>query len=113
LCAEAFVLYDIHLEYGKYNVYRKSAKPGIDCARLPREAMFVTLPRKVDTILPRANLARVEPNRSSSLSRDKGISVCCALSVEMVLWRSGVSFAASINSHKRLARFDAGHEHGY
>jgi hypothetical protein len=23
-------------------------KPGIDCARLPREAMFVALPRKVD-----------------------------------------------------------------
>jgi hypothetical protein len=25
----------------------------IDCARLPREAMFVALPRKVDTMLPR------------------------------------------------------------
>jgi hypothetical protein len=39
-------------------------KPDIDCARLPREAMVVALPRKVDTILlraavfvlPRANL---------------------------------------------------------
>jgi hypothetical protein len=59
-------------------------KQGIDCARLPREAMFVALPRKVDTMLPRANLTRVEPNRSGSLSRGKGISVCCALSVETV-----------------------------
>jgi hypothetical protein len=25
----------------------------IDCARLPREAMIVTLPHKVDTMLPR------------------------------------------------------------
>jgi hypothetical protein len=64
-------------------------KPGIDCARLQREAMFVALPRNVDTMLPRANLARVEPNRSGSLSRGKGISVCCALSVETVLWCSG------------------------
>jgi hypothetical protein len=39
--------------------------------------------------------------------------VCCALSVETVLWRSGVSFAASISSSTRLPRFDAGHEHGY
>jgi hypothetical protein len=70
-------------------------KPGIDCTRLPREAMFVALPRKVDTILPRgaerklprSNLARVEPNRSGSLSRGKEISVCCVLSVETVLWR--------------------------
>jgi hypothetical protein len=73
--------------------------------------MFVALPRKVDTILPRAaertlpraNLARVEPKRSGSLSCGKGISVCCALSVE----------TASINSRTRLPRFDAGHEHGY
>jgi hypothetical protein len=72
-------------------------KPGIDCALLPREAMFVALPRKVGTMLPRAaegtlplaNLARVEPNRSGSLSRGKGISVCCALSVDAVLWRCG------------------------
>jgi hypothetical protein len=56
--------------------------------------MFVALPREVDTMLPRANLARVEPNRSGSLFRGKGISVCSALSVETVLWRSGVSFAA-------------------
>jgi hypothetical protein len=41
-------------------------RPGIDCARLPREAMFVAVPRKVDTMLPRANLARVERNRSGS-----------------------------------------------
>jgi hypothetical protein len=33
----------------------------------------------------RANLARLDPNRSGSLSRGKGISVCCALSVETVL----------------------------
>jgi hypothetical protein len=79
-------------------------KPGIDCVRLPREAVFVALPPKVDTMLPRAaertlqraNLARVEPNWSGSLSRGKGISVCCALSVETVLRRSGVSFAASM-----------------
>jgi hypothetical protein len=59
-------------------------KPGIDSARLPREAMFVALPRKVDTVLPRAaertlqraNLARVEPNRSGSSSCGKEISVC-------------------------------------
>jgi hypothetical protein len=37
--------------------------------------MFVALPRKIDTMLPRANLARVEQNRSGSLSRGKGISV--------------------------------------
>jgi hypothetical protein len=30
-----------------------SLKGCIDCARLPREAMFVALPRKVDTMLPR------------------------------------------------------------
>jgi hypothetical protein len=70
-------------------------KPGIDCGRLPREAMFVALPRKADAMLPpaaertllRANLARVESNRSGSSSRGKGISLCCALSVETVLWR--------------------------
>jgi hypothetical protein len=47
--------------------------------------MFVALPRKVDTMLPRvaertmprSNLARVEPNLSGSLSRGKGISLCC------------------------------------
>jgi hypothetical protein len=82
---------------------------------IAREAMFVALPRKVDTMFPRANLTRAEPNRSGSLSRCKGTSVCCALSVETVetaLWSSGVSFAASINSRARLPRFDAGHEHG-
>jgi hypothetical protein len=75
-----------------------SVKPGIDCARLPREAVFVALPRKVDTMLPRAaarTLPRVEPNRSGYLSRGEGISVCRALSVETVLWSSGVSFAAN------------------
>jgi hypothetical protein len=79
-------------------------KPGIDWGRLPREAMFLALPRKVDTMLPRANLARVEPNLSGSLSRGKGISMCCALSVETVLCLR--------NSITRLPRFDAGHEHG-
>jgi hypothetical protein len=56
--------------------------------------MFVALPRKVDTMLPRAaeralpraNLAVVEQNWSGTLSRGKGISMCCALSVETVLW---------------------------
>jgi hypothetical protein len=62
------------------------SKPGIDGARLPREAMFVALLRKVDTMLPCANLARVEPNRSGSFFRGKGISVSGALSVETVLW---------------------------
>jgi hypothetical protein len=74
-------------------------KPGIECARLPREAMFVASPRKVDTMLPRAaertlprdNFERVEPNRSCSLSRGKGISVCCALSVEAFLWRQSTA----------------------
>jgi hypothetical protein len=73
------------------------------------------LPRAAERILPRANLARVEPNWSGSLSRVKGISVCCALSV---LWHFGVSFAAkwrtgtaSINSRTWLPLFDAGHEH--
>jgi hypothetical protein len=83
-------------------------KLGIDCARLPREAMFVALPLKVDTILPhaaertlpRTNLARVEPNRSGSLSRGKGISVC--FSVEKVLWRCCVSFEALINSRASM-----------
>jgi hypothetical protein len=75
-------------------------KPGIDCARLSHEALFVALPNKVDTMLPRAadrtlprgNLAHVEPDKSGSLSRGKWISVCCVLSVETVLWRSGVFF---------------------
>jgi hypothetical protein len=70
-------------------------KLGIDCARLPREAIFVALPRKVDTMLPstaewtlpRGNLGRVEPNRSGSLPRGKGISVYCALSAKTVSWR--------------------------
>jgi hypothetical protein len=68
----------------------------MDCARLPREEMFVALPRKVDTMLPcsaertlpRANLARVEPSRSGSLSRGKETSI------ETVLWRSGVFLTA-------------------
>jgi hypothetical protein len=102
-------------------IHQRHLKPGIDCARLPREAMFVAVPRKVDTILPRAaertlpraNVARIEPNRTGSLSRGKRISVCCAISVETVLWRSGVSFAASINGRTPLPRVDAGHEHGY
>jgi hypothetical protein len=93
-------------------LFEAPIKPGIDSARLPREAIFVALPRKVDTMLPRtvertlprANLARVDPNRSGSLSRGKGISVCCALSVETVLCLR--------NSVTRLPRFDAGHEHG-
>ena len=89
-------------------------KPCIDCARLPRETMFVALPRKVDTMLlrtaertlPRANLARVEPNRSGSLTRGNGISVCCARSVETVVWCS--------NSVDQQPRSMLGkHEHGY
>jgi hypothetical protein len=81
-------------------------KPGIDCARLPREAMLVAVPRKVYTILPhaaeqtlsRANLACVEPNRSGSLSRGKVISVCCALSVETAL-----SLRNSVDQQPRAA----------
>jgi hypothetical protein len=57
-------------------------------------------------VAARANLARVEPNRSGSLSSGKVISLCSAHSVETVLSRScGVD--------ERLPRFDAGHEHGY
>ena len=82
----------------------KCLKTGIECARLPREAVFVALPRKVDTMLPRANLAPVEPNRSGSLSSGKWISVYCALSVETV-WELR-------NDRTRLQRFIAGHEHG-
>jgi hypothetical protein len=83
---------------------RKFLKPGIDCARLPREAVFVALRRKVHTMLPCENLARVELNRSGFLSRGKGISVCCAPSVETVLCLR--------DSVTRLPRFDAPHEHG-
>jgi hypothetical protein len=90
------------LIHSYFSVQISILKLGIDCARLPRKAMFVALPRKVDTMLPRsaertlprANLAHVEPNWSGSLSRGKEISVCCALSIETVLWRSGVSFSA-------------------
>jgi hypothetical protein len=98
-----------------------AVEPGIDCARLPREAMFSALPRKVHTMLPRAaertlpraNLARVEPNRSgSSFPRQRDFSVLCSF-IETVLWRSGVSFAASINGLTRLPRFDALQEHRY
>jgi hypothetical protein len=61
----------------RFHFLTTGIKPGIDCARLPREAMFIALPRKVDTMLlravertlPRAKLALVEPNRSGSLSR--------------------------------------------
>jgi hypothetical protein len=66
--------------------------------------MFVALPRKVDTMLGRANLARVEPNLSGSLSSGKGISVCCALSVETVL-----CLRNSVHQQPHAA---AGHEHG-
>jgi hypothetical protein len=69
--------------------------------------MFVALPRKVDTMLPRAKLALVEPNRSDPSFRGEGMSVCCALSVETVLWRSGVSFAAKWSVDQQLPLFDA------
>jgi hypothetical protein len=78
--------------------------------RLLREAVFIALPLKVSTMLLRANLVHVEPNWSGSLSCVKGISVCFALSVETVLWCSGVSFAVLINGCTRLLHFDAGHE---
>jgi hypothetical protein len=64
-------------------------KPRIDCARLPREAMFVALPRKIDTMLPRAaertlpraNLPRIESNRSGFfVPRQRDISVLCSFS---------------------------------
>ncbi|PNF34940.1 hypothetical protein B7P43_G01404 [Cryptotermes secundus] len=55
--------------------------------------------------------ARVEPNRISSLSRGKGISVCCALSVETVLRLLRNWGTASIKSRTRLPHFAAGHEH--
>jgi hypothetical protein len=76
--------------------------------------MFVALPRKVETMflraaeqtLSHANLVRVEPNRSGSLTRGKGISVFCARSVETVVWCS--------NSVDQQPRSMLGkHEHGY
>jgi hypothetical protein len=74
------------------------------------------LPRAAEQTLPRTNLARVEPNQSGSVSRGKGISVCCTFSVETVLWCCGV-FArqngAPINRRTRLPLFDAVHKHGY
>jgi hypothetical protein len=63
----------------KVTAYWAFLKPGIDYTRLPREAMLVALSRKVDTMMPRANLTRVEPNRSGSLSRSK-FSVLCSFS---------------------------------
>jgi hypothetical protein len=88
---------------------RVEEEPGIDCERLPCESMFVTLPRKVDTILPRraertlprANLAIEELNRSGSLSRSKRISVCCAHSVETV-WELKMLDTNTVN--KRVCR---------
>jgi hypothetical protein len=58
-------------------------EPGIACVRLPREAMYVALPRKVDTMLPRAaertlphaNLARVEPNQSGFCPAAEGFQL--------------------------------------
>jgi hypothetical protein len=65
-------------------------KPGIDCVRLPRK-FDIMLPRAAEPGRPRTKLASVEPHRSTSSSRGIGISACCALSVEIVLWSSGIS----------------------
>jgi hypothetical protein len=43
------------------------------------------------------------------LSRGKGISVCCALSVETVLWRSGARYTNTVITHKQTNEF-AAHE---
>jgi hypothetical protein len=66
--------------------------------------MFVALPLKVDTTLPCVFLVFVVFFRSGSLSRGKGISVCCVLSVETVLCLR--------DSVDQQPRFDVGHEHG-
>jgi hypothetical protein len=60
-----------------------------------RQCSLLCLAKSILCCRARQNeLARLEPNRSSFLSRGEGISVCCALSVETVLLRSGVSFLA-------------------
>jgi hypothetical protein len=56
-------------------------KPGIDCSRLPPEAVFVALPRKVDTMLPRA-AERTLSHANLALSSQIGavFSVLCSFS---------------------------------
>jgi hypothetical protein len=70
--------------------------------------MFVALPRKIDTVLPRANFARVEKIGAVFCPAVKGFQ--CA--VLFHLRRSENWGTASIKSRTRLSRFDAGHEHG-
>jgi hypothetical protein len=56
-----------------------SLKPYIDCVRLPREAMFVALPRKVDTMLPKV-AARTWVERGSNPGCRGGKSATNSLS---------------------------------
>jgi hypothetical protein len=69
-------------------------KPGIDCTQLLRKAMFVALPRKVNTMLPcaaewtlpRANLAHIEPNWSGFfVPRQRDVSVLCSFSSDSLV----------------------------
>jgi hypothetical protein len=82
-----------------------SCLPGIDCARLSREAMFVALPRKVDTMLPRVS------SQIGAVFCPAAKGFQCAVLFQL-RWSCGGG-TASINSRKRLPRFHAGHEHGH
>jgi hypothetical protein len=55
-----------------------AVKPGIGCARLPREAMFVALPRKVDDILPRERKNEHCRARTWRVSSQIGAVLCPA-----------------------------------
>jgi hypothetical protein len=82
--------------------------------------MFVTLLRKVDTMLPRA-AGRTLPRVSSKI----GAVLCQAskgfqrAALFQLRWSCGVPLflsrqgTALINGRTRLPRFDDGHEHGY
>jgi hypothetical protein len=70
--------------------------------------MFVVLPRKVDSMLPGAG---VEPNRGCPLSRGKGISLCCSLSVETVTCLRNSVYqqtraAAALSPYPALGRYN-------
>jgi hypothetical protein len=62
---------------------RAAAARGNVCCFASQSQYHVVARGRTNTA--RAKLARDEPNRSGSLSRGKGISVCCALSVETVM----------------------------
>jgi hypothetical protein len=71
------------------NTVKSHLKSGIDCARLPREAMFVALPRKVETMLlraaertlPRAKLGACRAKSERLFDpRQRDFSVLCSFS---------------------------------